>query len=427
MRKSVRYSNLKGTVQAPASKSFMQRAVGAALLSEGQSILRNPSFCADSLTALGIAESLGGVVTRTRKGVRIQGYPFLQKPLHDHLTVDCGESGLSTRMFASIAALFSEEVTFHGQGSLSRRPLDMIEQPLSALGARCITDGGFLPMTIRGPLTPGEVTVDGSVSSQFLSGLLMALPLLPEDSVVKVENLTSKPYIDMTLEVMKMFGVDCTNREYREFRVPGNQRYLPADITIEGDWSGAAFLMVGAALAGEVRITGISENSRQGDKQVIDAVKAAGALISIREGMAGADEGIDVKQGDLKGFTFDAAECPDLFPPLAALGVHCGGTTMISGVHRLTHKESNRGIVLQEEFSKLGADIVIEGDMMIIHGSQSSGIHGGAVDSHGDHRIAMALAIAGLKSGEPVIIEGAECVAKSYENFFSDLERLGAV
>lgn len=413
--KLVRPSKISGTVSAPASKSMMQRAIAAALLIDGTTKILNPTYCNDSLAALRMIEALGAKVTRGKNEVIVRGG---MKPLGSGTVLNCGESGLAIRMFSPIAAIWDEELTLTGEGSLLSRPVSMIEEPLNQLGVRVTTTNGCPPLKVKGPLIGGDATVDGSVSSQFLTGLLMALPKAPQDSRLTVINLKSTPYIDMTLKLLDAFSVQVHHANYETFFINGSQNYVcqNGEYWVEGDWSGVSFLLAAGAAAGCVTVTGLDTTSPQADRKILDTLAAAGALIETTKNT------VTVKKGELKGFQFDATHCPDLFPPLVALACNCKGTTLISGVDRLVHKESNRAMALEKEFSSLGALIRIDSDRMEIKGVK---LKGGIIDSHNDHRIAMAAAVAALNAQAAVTIQNAECVAKSYPDFFEDLKQIG--
>jgi 3-phosphoshikimate 1-carboxyvinyltransferase len=293
----------------------------------------------------------------------------------------------------------------------------MIEQALNQLGVKCTSCGGFLPLTIQGPLVGGYCEIDGSVSSQLLTGLLMALPLASKSSEIKVNNLKSKPYIDMTIQILKYFGISVENKGYSLFHIPGNQKYIPVSYTVEGDWSGGAFLLVAAAINGHLSIKGLSRDSLQSDMSVLKALEKAGAAIIFN------DDNIEISKAVLKAFEFDATESPDLFPPLVALATYCQGISSIKGVSRLIFKESDRAKTLQEEFAKLMVKIDIRDDTMFVTGSQPQAAR---VESHDDHRIAMALAVTALGATGRIFIRDSQCVAKSYPGFFDDLRQLGA-
>ncbi len=412
MKKKVRSSEVRGRLQAPPSKSFAQRAVAIAALAEGRSEILFPGNSDDVIASVDVARQLGAGVEADKDGFRISGGIALpSEPL------DCGEAGLSIRMFSSVASVFDKSVILTGRGSLLKRPMNVVEDSLKALGVKCSTNNGYLPLEVCGPLKGGRAEVDGSFSSQVLTGMLIAAPFAADDMTLKVKNLKSRPYIDITLAVMDSFGVKAENYDYSEFYVRSGQRYRSGRYMVEGDWSGAAFLLVAGAIGGEVIVENIDINSPQADKAIISALESAGAVISI------GDEKVMVRKDQLKAFGFDATHCPDLFPPLVSLAAWCDGETRIKGVSRLIHKESNRAGTLKQEFARLGVQVTIDKDIMIVTGG---GSEGGAVTSHGDHRIAMACAVTALAGKGAVEIEGAEAVAKSYPGFFDDLDKLTA-
>ncbi len=330
--------------------------------------------------------------------------------------LDCGESGLSIRMFSAIAATIPTKVTLTARGSLSNRPMNMVERSLHAAGVGCELKNGFLPVTVKGPLPGGVADIDGSISSQVLTGLLIAAPKAVKPITYRVKNLKSKPYIDITTGIMKSFGVDVKNSNYEEFNVFAPQSYSAQKYVVEGDWSGAAFFLVAGAIAGQVTVKNINIDSNQADKAVIQPLIDCGADVIQKK-----DEVI-VKKNRLKAFDFDATHCPDLFPPLVALAAACEGETIITGVSRLRVKESDRAMTLKQEYYKLGIEIILDGDKMKIKGGYPVG---SKIHSHYDHRIAMAGAVTGLLTKEPVIIEEAQAVKKSYPGFFEDLKNVG--
>jgi len=412
MRKYVGPSRIEGEAEAPPSKSLMLRAVAAAVLTEGRAVtIRNPSFCADAEAALGIAAALGADVRREPGAVVIAAGAHPAAKI-----LFCGESGLCLRLFAAVAALRPEEFVLDGRGTLMSRPVSMIEGPLRDLGASCETRNGLAPVLVRGPLRGGRAVVDGALSSQFLTGLLMALPRAGGDSEVVVPELKSRAYIEMTLDLIRRAGVEIEGEAPGVFRIRGGQAYGNATYTVEGDWSGAAFLLVAGALAGKVRLFGLNPESLQADRGVCEALERSGAGVTVTGST------VEARSRDLRAFAIDLTDSPDLFPPLAALACFCPGTTRLEGIDRLRHKESDRAAVLQAEFGRLGADIRLEGNTMAVRGGP---LAGGTADPRGDHRMAMALAVAGLRAGKEVVIEEAECVDKSYPRFFEDLAAVG--
>ena len=417
MQVTVSPSKIFGEVIAPASKSAMQRACAAALIKKGKTILNNPGVSDDDNAALDIIQQLGATVTKKADEIVIEGNGIL--PVSNE--INCGESGLSSRMFTSIAAVSNSSITVTGSGSLRKRPFSFFEEVLPQLGVDVRSDERKLPMQIRGPLQPKDIRVDGSLSSQFLTGLLFAYAAAEANGVtISVNDLNSKPYIDLTLEVMKDFGLSTpVNNNYKSFTFSKQNSSVTSsklNYSVEGDWSGAAFLLVAGAVAGDLVVKGLNVFSSQADKAVLQPLMQSGAGISIEE------KQIHVRKSVLKPFHFNATHCPDLFPPLVALAAYCNGKSVIEGVHRLTHKESNRAITLQEEFAKMGVTIMLQDDLMIIDGGGK--INGASVQSHHDHRIAMACAVAALGAQGEMMIKGADAVNKSYPQFWNHLQSL---
>lgn len=406
---------LSGEITPPCSKSYAQRALAAALLATEPTTLRGIEMCSDTRSAIDAIEKLGATVhIIDQNTLKIEGG---LNPRTDRL--DVGESGLAARLFTPIAALTAEPLTIDGRGTLRHRPMGMMIEPLTELGVEVRDGGGKLPIEVRGPMRGGRVTVDGSMSSQFITGLLIALPMAQDDTTIEVHGAVSTPYIDMTLETLKRFGIEVLYKEgdYTEFYIEGGQHYKGVDYTIESDWSAAAIIMVAAAIAGNVTIRNISTLSRQADTIVCRALERAGASLIIES------DSITVSQRELTAFSFDATNAPDLFPALVALAAAAEGVSTIYGIERLRGKESDRGEVLREEYAKLGIDIELDYDqnvMRIVGGTP----HGGEVDSHDDHRIAMSLAVTALRTNDEVVIRNHECVAKSYPSFFDDIESL---
>lgn len=422
MQVTITPSAIKGSLSAPASKSVMQRACAAAFLREGETIIHNYGKSDDDKAALRIIQDAGASVAYiddhslkiSSKG--IANFKGQVSGIH------CGESGLSIRMFTPLVALFSSPVTITGSGSLERRPMDFFDRILPELGVKMTSNNGHLPLQIQGPLVPRNITIDGNMSSQFLTGLLFAYAAADAtDVAIKCLNLKSRPYIDLTLKVMEDFGMKVpVHKDYQDFyfsgnAIPGNK--LPASgYTIESDWSSASFLLVAGAIAGNITVTGLDVFSTQADKKILEALQDCGCRMSIQV------EQIEVGYHTLRPFHFDATDCPDLFPPLVALAAYCKGTSVIEGVERLLHKESNRALTLQQQFGKLGIAITIQDDKMMINGG--TGVQAATVHSCHDHRIAMACAIAALGAEGAVTIEAASAINKSYPDFYEHLARL---
>jgi len=425
MKVVVQPSILSGNIFAPASKSSMQRACAAALVRKGESIIQNPGISNDDKAALDIIQKLGATIEYKYEMLIIKSDGV--NPIAD--AINCGESGLSIRMFTPIVALSEKQITIDGIGSLLTRPMDFFDETLPQLSVQITSNEGKLPLETQGPLQAKDIEIDGSLSSQFLTGLLMAFAVSNANATIKVNNLKSKPYVDLTLEVMKQFGLNIpVNNNYESFTFTNSpiQQFANSSInyTVEGDWSGAAFLLVAGAIAGNIVVKGLDVQSTQADKKILEALTSCGCNISIR------DIEIEIScplsgVGGLKAFHFNATDCPDLFPPLVALASYCAGTTVIEGVNRLAHKESNRGLTLQEEFGKMGVEIILQDDLMLVKGSNA--VKGANVHSRHDHRIAMACAVAALKATGETVIDEAEAINKSYPNFYEHLKKLGAI
>jgi 3-phosphoshikimate 1-carboxyvinyltransferase len=422
-------SKLSGSQIAPASKSSMQRACAAALIHIGKTIIHNPGHSNDDLAALDVIQKLGAtvIIGKTASG-KIHTSPIEVnsngvKPIGP--SMNCGESGLGIRMFTPIAALSNELIGIEGKGSLVKRPMHFFDEILPLVGVKVQSHKGFLPIQIQGPLVPANITIDGSLSSQFLTGMLMAYAATEKQDIeIKVIDLKSKPYIDLTLAVLNAFGWKVEHTNYESFRFLAHTPLQPViEYTVEGDWSGAAFLLVAGAIAGPIKVKGLQLNSTQADKKIMEA------LISAKANMIQEVDGILIgpsadNSNNLIAFEFNATDCPDLFPPLVALASVCNGVTKIKGVSRLAHKESDRGLTLQTEFAKMGVQIKLVGDEMLIHGG--SLIQSATVFSQHDHRIAMACGVAALVANGPIEITAAEAINKSYTDFFTHLQELGA-
>ncbi len=433
MEITVRPGHVGGRVSPPCSKSYAQRALAASLLAEGRSVLHNLEFCDDTLSAMRCIETLGARITRLDEttlaiegGIRPSGgvqddirpaderRGGLLRPASD--TLHTGESGLATRLFTPIAALCDRPMRIVGTGSLLHRPMGPMIDTLRRLGAEITDNDGRLPLTVRGPLHGGEATIDGSISSQFVTGLLLTLPLVPNDTVLHITEPVSIPYLDMTVDTAARFGIEIGHRDYIEFFIEGGQRFRASEFFIEGDWSAAAMLLAAGAVAGETTVENVRMLSKQADTAVCEALVRAGASV-----ISDANS-VTAEARPLQAFEFDATHCPDLFPALAALAATAEGTSTLRGTSRLVSKECDRATAIREEYGKLGIEVELaEPDTMRIRGGT---IRGGRVQSHGDHRMAMSLAVAALRADGPVVIDGAECVAKSFPDFFEVLDRM---
>ena len=413
MNRLVKKSSIHGRITAPSSKSDLQRLFVCAMLSNGTSEIEFQSLNEDSEAVLNIAKLTGSNIAYLQNRIKITG--GFNNP---QLLLNVGESGLGLRMLAPVLAATGYAFEIHGKGSLLKRPVGFVVEALRSAGVSVKCPDNSLPLSIKGPITVDHISLDGSVGSQLLTGFLMAAPLLNRHITIEVENLKSRPYIDLTISILNQFGIDIHHHQYEKFEILGGQNYKAVAVKADGDWSGIAFMLVAAAISGEIAVEGIRIDSPQGDKVIIEVLKNCGAEVITDQ------NSVKVRKNQLKAFEFDATDVPDLFPPLVALALNCTGKSVIKGVSRLKNKESDRGQTLQSEFNKIGANIIIDNDMMIIEGTS---LYGGKVYSHNDHRIAMALAIAGLNSNDAISIENSEAVGKSWPDFFENLKELGAI
>lgn len=417
MQATIKPGFLAGTLSVPASKSMMQRACAGALLHRGRTIIHNPGRSEDDLAALHIVQQLGGrVVEQSATRIVIESSGMIPEAS----AIYCGESGLSARLFTPIASLCNQQILIDGHGSLLRRPMQIFQDVLPQLGVTMIEFHGHLPFAVRGPLSPLNISVDGSVSSQFLSGLLFAYcAAATQPVVITVHNLKSKPYIDLTLQVLAAFGWVVTHDGYRIFFIDPALFDVKSDveINIEGDWSSAAYWLVGAALNGSVSLLHHPLNSFQADRKIIELLKDAGCEVVIEA------SSISVKQTTLSAFDADLNDAPDLFPIVAILAACSHGTTVLRGLHRLQHKESDRKHSTVEMLQRFGVHCRVDHDALLIDGPTK--LNATTIHGYHDHRIVMAAAIGALSAEGNSIITSAEAVAKSYPNFFEHLASLG--
>lgn len=409
-------------IWAPPSKSITQRLIAMATVAKGTTVIRRPSESDDCTHAMMMAAQLGADVELGEDAIAIHGrWPLV--PRADQLTP--GESGLGMRLFACLASLQPKAVSFERSGSLLKRDLTDLQDILRAFQVEVDGTAPGQATSVRGQIQHGEVHIDASGSSQVLTGLLCALPHGTATSKIRVQHVVSRPYVDMTLEILEDMGIavsvvqdDSESREL-ELLIDGNQRAHGIDVAVDGDWSAAAFLLALGALCApqHLSIEGLCSTYTQADEAVKGAMLFGGCRL------AGTDDGVQVKSGRPKGFDLDLTDAPDLFPPLAALAAFGKNPSTFRGVHRLANKESNRASVIQQEWRKAGIQVDIDhaADTMVIHPGD---VQSARLDAHGDHRIAMAAALFGA-AGAPIEIVGAECVAKSYPAFFDDLEALG--
>jgi 3-phosphoshikimate 1-carboxyvinyltransferase len=411
--KSIEPGNRKGIVQVPPSKSDAQRAILCAGLSKGKSLLAHVGQSADERSMLDAITALGAEVIKHDDGnIAIVGI----ETIPSEVRINANESGLGARLLTAVCSAGNGPITVIGSGSLSSRPMHFFGEVLPKFGVKITEFTGHLPITVHGPMHGNNIEMDGSLSSQFVSGLLMALPLAHGDSQITVLNLASKPYVNMTLSTLAAFGITITRHENDTFHIAGGQQYQATDYAVEGDWSAASCWLTAAALGADISIKGLSPSSAQADKQMLAALMSAGCSVHFTP------DGIRVNGSKKRPFEFNAQDCPDLFPALVALAAHIPGISIIQGANRLIHKESNRAEALILEFFKLGVLIEHKENALYIHGKSS--LLAMEVDAHNDHRIAMALGVCGLFAPGPITIHGSESVSKSYPSFWDTLDSL---
>lgn len=394
MKKIIKASVIEGELIVPTSKSYLIRALFASHLFDTKTIISNPNYCDDVNTVLDVLESLGARFVKANDMIEYVG-----KSIKYVDVVNCGESGLCFRMLSAINKVLELNLKITGKGSLLNRNMSDIEKNIKEIQR-----------------SQKIIRINSNKSSQFLSGLLLSLPLLGNETVIEVDNLVSKPYIDLTIHLMEEFGFVINNDNYKRFYLQSANKVDYILLNPEADWSSAAFLLVAAAIAGHIKLKGMNLKSKQPDNVIVDILKSVGANIKID------NFEISVKKNKLNSFSYDATNSPDLIPVLVALAVNCESQSVISGIDRLVNKESNRIHSLLTEFLKLGCIIKVDNNSFIVEKSE---IQGCEVLSYNDHRIAMSLAIAALNANSTILINNSECVKKSYPNFFSDLKIIG--
>ncbi len=426
---------LTGAVQAPPSKSLAHRALICAALSDGESRIRGISGSKDMDATIGCIRALGARVERAGTECRIRGiFADAQDPsgngerpaaAKEEPVLDCIESGSTLRFLLPVAAALGAESSFTGRGKLPERPMTPLADEMKKKAVEFLPDGrDHLPFRIRGKLQPGRFTIPGNVSSQYISGLLFALPLLEGNSEIYISGkLESASYIALTLAMLREFGIEV--RETADgFTVPGGQKYRSGDCEVEGDHSNGAFWLAAGAMGSDLEIYGLNTDSAQGDRAVLEILRSLGGGC-IESNATGPDPGkyIHAFAGSMKGMTVDCSDIPDLVPILSVAATAAEGETLFCNAGRLRIKESDRLAAMAEVLTALGAGVTENEDSLAVRGSSLQG--GCEVDGHNDHRIVMSSAIAALCCREPVVIRGAEAVTKSYPDFFDRFRELG--
>lgn len=408
-------SKLSGKLHVPPSKSAAHRAAICAALSHGKSRLAPIQPTADMLATMNAATALGARTDLSGDTLTVNGI----KKIPLSTVIECGESGSTLRFFVPIAAAFGVNASFRGEGRLPARPMDDLVRVLASHGIS-VTNKEDEILSCFGKLRAGLFEIGGNVSSQYITGLLFALPLLDGDSEIRLTTpLESRGYVDMTIAMQEKFGVRIIETA-DGYKIKGNQQYIAADCAVEGDYSGAAFWLAAAAIGGNIRLGGLDLTSKQGDKQILRILTDCGA--EIKYGRTYVDIANDVQNG----FDIDVSQIPDLFPILAVVAAFSNGVSRLYNAGRLRLKESDRLAAVTAGLRALGAGVIERGDELTIIG-ESWLRGGGRVDACGDHRIAMSMSIAAAYCREPSVILGAHCVDKSYPDFYRDFAALGGM
>lgn len=437
-------------LEIPSSKSFIQRAVIAAALADGTSVLDGYSPCGDNDAALELVRKLGASVSLKGNVLTIKGLGTsgMKKAMSRTDSIHVGESGLLTRLMIPLAAALSGgDISITGEKTLLSRPLAGTQEIMSSFGVTlsCGDDGCKVPLRVMGRLMPGNAEISGRYGSQLVSGLLMALPLAGKKSSFTVHDPASIPYIFITMDILKKFDVNVSNemvggREFLEsggdwdfcsdilFKIKGGQSYKGAEFKIERDWSSAAYFLVAGAIFGRAELSGLDTGSVQADLSIMDILMDAGASMSQMDGDSG---NITVQRSPLNPVSVDMSNCPDLFPIVSILAAFCQGTSRLGGVGRLAGKESDRGKAILEMLARMGVEACIDGDELVIEGHSLTRrilagmlLKGGRYTSHHDHRMAMALKVASLGADSPIEIDDEECVSKSFPGFHEMFEKM---
>lgn len=413
---------LTGSLEIPPSKSVSHRAIISAGLAKGESVISNVLMSLDMIATCDAMTALGASIAyqeeqNGRFTLTIQGCDPLALATE---TIQCNESGSTLRFIVPIVLLQPKRAVITGKGRLVTRPMKPYYEIFAekAIKYEHLEKNQDLPLAMEGSLTPGVYKIDGGVSSQFITGLMFALPLLAGDSVIELTSkLESKPYIDITLDVLKHFGIEIVNDNDQRFLITGNQAYTPGNYRVEGDFSQGAFWLVAGTIGEMMDCRDLNNASHQGDKVIVDILKEMGGEISV------AADRLIVKKSQTQGTVIDVSQCPDLVPILGVVGSLSKGVTTIVNGERLRFKESDRLMATADVLNKLGGNIEETADGLVIHGVD--GFTGGHVESHNDHRIAMAVAIASICADDKVILDGAEAVNKSYPHFWEDFTAMG--
>lgn len=413
-------SALSGVVKAPSSKSVAHRMLLCAALSRSKCYINNISDSDDMTATIGCLESLGAKIIKNGSTVFIDAENFASQNPDHHYTLNCKESGTTLRIMIPVCAALGLHTTFVGEGRLVKRPLDEYLKLLPQHGVEISKGETSLPLTIKGKLCGTQFSVSPKVSSQYVTGLIFALSLLDNDSTLNLETaLVGGQYVDITTSVMKKFAVEVEKLDNKYF-IKGSQKYTASEnLSVEGDWSQAAFFLCCGAIGADITVTNLDINSTQGDKKIVDFLKAFGADITIN------DNSVCVRKSNLHGTNIDATDTPDLVPILSVLASFADSDSTITGVGRLRFKESDRLLSTSQMINNLGGCATYTDECMMIKGM--SALKGGNIEGYNDHRIVMSSAIAGAFADNTTTITDANAINKSYTNFFDDYKSLGGI
>ncbi len=417
MNVTIHSHKLNGDVIIPPSKSLSHRAIIAAGLAKGESIIKNVMFSKDIIATIEAIKAIGASVIIKDNSLIINGSDVIRKKTF----IDANESGSTIRFFIPICLVNPSDMEFRGRNNLVNRPLSLYYKLFDKFNIKYEKpDNAYLPLKTKGGLKPGIYEIDGNVSSQFITGLLYALPLLNGDSKIIITTLLeSKGYIDLTLDILQKYGIEIINNDYKVFIIKGNQIYKPYNYEIEKDYSQTAFFLIAGAMGANIKLKNMNKISLQGDKKIIEDINTLGGNVLFES------DDLISQHSLIKGGNISFSQTPDLGPALTVLASVASGKSIFYDIKRLRIKECDRVSCMKDELNKLGADIVEEEDRMIINGVNK--LKGGIVESHNDHRVAMALAMASLKMDEDLTILNAECVSKSYPDFWDVFKSLGGI
>lgn len=407
-------SSISGTVTIPASKSMTHRAIICASLAQGTSRIDNITYSKDIDATISCMEALGASIQTFPTHCIVNGCNITH--ISTDTTLDCGESGSTMRFLIPLAAITKAQITMKGHGRLLQRPMNVYHKIFDEQGLTLKQNGA---LKVKGPLHSDTFYIQGNISSQFITGLMLALPLLDDDSTLEIiPPFESKSYVDLTVQMLETFGIKILEEDTTRYRIPGNQSYQAGNITIEGDYSQLAFFAVLGAIQNKLTVQNADPSSRQGDRVILDFIQKAGSDIRV-------SNAIEIRSAPLKATTIDIADCPDLGPILCVLASFSSGTTHIIHAKRLRMKESDRIEAMETELKKWGVQIVSTDDTITITGKDAYPRIHGEINGHNDHRIVMAMTVFGLCAQSECIINDAQSITKSYPAFFEDIRRLG--